>query len=86
MTDRRIRIVRVLSIVGLLSGVAAVIVIVVVGDTYGVPGSADYRIYESFNRVMTILLALEACSLLAFRFKQGSDMGRIDRVIVAIAL
>jgi hypothetical protein len=73
-------------VIGLLSGVVAAIAIVVVGDTYGAPGSADYRIYETFNRVMAILLALEACSLLAFRVKHVGEMGKMDRFLIAIAL
>ena len=29
--------------------------IIIVGDTFGLPGSASYRIYENFNRLMAIL-------------------------------
>ena len=75
-----------LGVIGLSSGAAALILIVVVGDTFGLPGSAEYMIYETFNRVMAILLALQTCSLIAFSTREREVLGRSDTRILTIAL
>ena len=75
-----------LGVIGLLSGAAALVLIVVVGDTFGLPGSAEYMIYGTFNRVMAILLALQTCSLIAFSTREREVLGRSDTRILTIAL
>lgn len=55
-----------MAVLGLLSGAMALVLVVMVGNTFGLPGSAEYDIYQNFNRSMAVLLALQAFSLLAF--------------------
>lgn len=66
-----------LGVIGLLSGATALILIVVGGDTFGFPGSAEYMTYETFNRVMAILLALQTCSLIAFLTREREVLARM---------
>jgi hypothetical protein len=80
--------IRTLSIVGLLSGSAAVISAMSIGDTFGLPGSAAYRTYENFNRLMAILIALETCAFIALYLRQRNvfrRMGRIAALVVVVA-
>lgn len=78
--------VRACSLAGLLSGLAATLSIVFVGDAFGYPGSEAYRIYENFNRLMAIFIAAETGAFIAF-FSQNKDaFGRIARVAAAAVL
>lgn len=80
------RLVQVLSIVGLLAGFASAISIALVGDTFGFPGSDAYRAYETFNRVMAILLTLQTCALAAFYLQTRNSLPRADWITAVIAL
>ena len=82
----RTKLIQILSVVGLLGGLAATISIIIVGDTFGLPGSASYRIYENFNRLMAILIALETCAMIGFYFQQKDVFGNIERTALLIAL
>ena len=84
--NSRTGLIQILSIVGLLGGLTATISIIIVGDTFGLPGSASYRIYENFNRLMAILIALEACAMIGFYFQQKDVFGNIERTALLIAL
>jgi hypothetical protein len=77
---------KLLGVVGLLGGSVALVSIMVVGDTFGFPGSAEYLTYEIFNRSMAVLLALQTCSLIAFFIGRHEVLGKIDKRVVTIAL
>lgn len=47
--DQKMKCKKPLGIIGLLSGSVVLISITVVGDTFGLPGSAEYVTYERFN-------------------------------------
>jgi len=84
--DQKMKYVKPLGILGVLSGGAAFILILVVGDTFGLPGSAEYVTYETFNRVMAVLLALQSCSLIAFFVGGHEVLGKSDKRVLTIAL
>lgn len=71
---------------GLVSGLAAIISIFIIGDTYGPPGSTAYQTYESFNRMMAILLALEACSLIAFYILYRGILEKTWQIAILIVI
>ena len=75
-----------LGIMGLLGGSAALILIISVGDTFDFPGSAQYQTYEIFNRSMAVLLALQACSLLAFFIGHREALDKFNKRVLTIAL
>ena len=85
-SDQSMKYLRSLGAIGLLSGSAALILIIVVGDTFGFPGSAEYVTYEIFNRVIAVLLALQTCSLIAFFIGQHELLRRFDKRLLTIAL
>ena len=85
-SDQKIKVVKLLGVIGLLSGAVALILIVVVGDTFGFPGSAEYMTYEIFNRVMAVLLALQTCALIALFIGQREGLGKRDKRLLVIAL
>ena len=74
------------GVIGLMSGMAALVAIMVVGDTFGFPGSEEYLTYEVFNRSMAVLLALQTCSLIAFFIGHREVLGKLDKRLVSIAL
>lgn len=55
-----------LAVIGLLGGLVALVLILLVGDTFGFPGSRAYQTYELFNRSISFILALQSCAILAF--------------------
>ena len=77
---------KILAAIGLVAGIAAVVYIVIVGDTFGYPGSAAYRTYETFNRAIAVIIALEASALVAFYLHKCNSLPRIDRILIIIAL
>lgn len=85
-SDQNTKYVKFLGAIGLLSGAVALISIIVVGDAFGLPGSAEYVTYERFNRFMAVLLALQTGSFIAFRVGHGKVMGRGDKRVMTIAL
>ena len=85
---RYIQLTKTLSIIGLLGGLIATILIMISGDTFGLPGSTDYRVYENFNRVMALLLFFQACTLIAFYQRIQDDLprlGQITNIVVIVA-
>lgn len=85
-SDQSMKYLKPLGVIGLLSGLVTLIAIMIVGDTFGFPGSAEYMTYETFNRFMAVLLALQTCSLLAFLMGQHEVLGRFDKRVLTIAL
>lgn len=77
---------KILAAIGLFAGLAAAVSIVIVGDTFGYPGSAAYRTYETFNRAMAIIIALQAIALAGFYLQKRGSLPRIDRIMIIIAL
>jgi hypothetical protein len=75
-----------LAAVGLCAGLVAAVSIAVVGDTFGYPGSPDYRTYETFNRLMAGALLFEAASLMAFYLRDGPVLRLVDRTLVVAIL
>lgn len=75
-----------LGVISVLSGAAALILILLVGDTFGFPGSAEYMTYEIFNRVMAVLLALQTCSLIALFVGEREVLGKSGKRALKIAL
>ena len=73
--------------VGLAAGSIALLAIVIVGETFGLPGSARYRTYESLNRAMGFLLAFEALSLVAsYSWRPAGSRGAMKAVwIITLA-
>lgn len=80
------KVVKLLSVIGLLSETATLILIAVVGDPFGFPGSAEYMTYEIFNRVIAVLLALQTCALIAFFIGRREVLGKSDKWLLTIAL
>ena len=76
----------ILSILGSLGAVAAVVSIVFIGNTFGYPGTADYRIYENFNRAMALFLALQTAAIVGFGLQYRGTLGRIGQVAVVLAV
>lgn len=62
--------------VGAIGGAAALAAIFFEGGTFGYPGSAAYRVYETFNRLMALFLALQICSFLAVHIIGHQMLGR----------
>ena len=79
------RSVRLLATTGMFAGLAAGISIVIVGDTFGFPGSAAYRTYESFNRAMAIMIFLQSSALFAFYLHTNNQLAILDRTLIIIA-
>jgi hypothetical protein len=75
-----------LGVIGLLGGSVALVAILIVGDTFDFPGSAEYLTYEIFNRSMAVLLALQTCSLVAFFIGRYEVLGKIDKRVITIGL
>lgn len=84
--EQKVKVVKLLSVIGLLSGTAVLILIAVVGDSFGFPGSAEYLTYEIFNRVMALLLALQTCALIALFIGQREVLGKTGKRMLTIAL
>ena len=80
--DQQKKYIQILSITGLLSGLVAVVSIIIVGDTYGLPGSAAYQTYESFNRIMAVLILLESCVIAAFYMQRHHLMRTIEKALI----
>ncbi|HEX5590824.1 MAG TPA: hypothetical protein VFX65_11090 [Candidatus Limnocylindrales bacterium] len=55
-------------------------------DTWGNPGTEAYLRYERFNRVMAVILGLEALCLPAFAFANRSMFGRSHAAWLTIAV
>ncbi|MAU00753.1 MAG: hypothetical protein CL608_26710 [Anaerolineaceae bacterium] len=75
--------IQILNIAGLLSGLVAVVSIIIVGDTYGVPGTSAYQTYESFNRIMAVLILLESCAIAAFYMQRQHLMGTVEKILLS---
>ena len=75
-----------LGIIGLMSGLVALILTAVVADTFGFPGSTEYQTYEVFNRSMTFILATQACALLAFLVGHHEKLASFGQSVLAVAL
>ena len=75
-----------LSALGLLGVAAALVSIVLIGDTFGYPGSAAYRLYENFNRAMAIFIALQTCAIVGFGFRYRGALGRVGRFALLLAI
>ncbi len=84
--NQKINYAKPLAAVGLLSGAAALILIVVIRDTFSLPGSAEYLTYEIFNRIMAVLLALQTCAWIAFLMVQREALGKFNRRLLMLAL
>jgi len=84
--EQEMTVVKLLSVIGLLGGALALIMIVIVGDSFGFPGSAEYVTYERFNRVTAILLALQTCALIALFIGQRDLLDKSDKRMLTIAL
>jgi hypothetical protein len=78
--------VTILSALGLVGAFAAIASILLVGDTFGFPGSPEYRIYENINRVMAIFIALQTCTLLGFYLQHDGALRRVGRVAFFLAV
>jgi hypothetical protein len=78
--------VRLFAAVGFCAGVLATVSIAIVGDTFGYPGSAAYRTYETFNRLMAGFLLFEAATLIAFYLQNYSSLSSVDRRLVIATL
>jgi hypothetical protein len=78
--------VKVLSVLGIFGAIAAIAAILVVGESFGYPGSPQYRIYENFNRVMAIFLAFQICALAGFNLKHGVSLRRVGRAALLLAI
>ncbi len=78
--------VTILSALGLVGAFAAIASILLVGDTFGYPGSSEYRIYENFNRAMAIFISFQTCALLGFNFQYGGALRRVGRVALYLAI
>lgn len=78
------RVIQTLSVVALVGGLTSALSILLIGDTFGLPGSPGYQEYERFNRVMGLLLALESGVILAFYRQQRARLGRIGRFMVML--
>ena len=63
-----------------LGAAAAVVSILLVGDTFGTPGSAAYRLYENFNRAMAIFIALQTFALVGFGLEYRGVLGRATQL------
>ena len=75
-----------LGIVGLLGGLVALVLILLVGDTFGFPGSRDYQTYELFNRSMSFILALQSCAILAFATAHYGKLTNFGQNVLAVIL
>ena len=71
--------------VGLLGGIIAIGAGFIVGDTYGPPGSADYTLYESYNRAMAILILMQAMALFGFDLRYRISLEKMERTAVLLA-
>ena len=86
MSTTRHRDAKLFAAVGLFAGLAALIAILTLGDTFGYPGSAAYRTYEAFNRGMGALILLMAAPLASFCLQSSPSLPQIDRGLTAILL
>jgi len=75
-----------LGIVGFLGGLAALVLILLVGDTFGFPGSRDYQTYELFNRSMSFILVLQSCAILAFAAAHYSTLTSFGQRVISVIL
>lgn len=78
--------VRPLGIVGLLGGIVALILILLVGDTFGFPGSRAYRTYELFNRSMSFILASQSCAIVAFLTACHDRLTNFEQRLIALIM
>lgn len=85
-SDQKMKVIKPLGIIGLLSGAAALILIISVGDTFGFPGSVEHMTYETFNRTMAVLLALQTCSVIALHIGQHEVLGKADKPMLTVAI
>jgi hypothetical protein len=81
-----IRITVILSILGVIGGLGALISMLINQDTFGYPGSQAYQVYELFNRGMGFALVLEACALIAFASGYRSTMHRGGKIALYVAI
>jgi len=75
-----------LGIVGLLGGLVALVLILLVGDTFGFPGSRGYQTYELFNRSMSFILVLQSCAILAFATAYYGKLTNFGQNVLAVIL
>ena len=85
MVNSRNRVIA-LSAVGISGGISAIITIALVGDTFGFPGTVEYRVYETFNRAMGFFIALQTCALLGFHFQNSRALRKVGRAALYLAI
>ena len=78
-----------MGIAGLLGGVSLISITLLMGNTFGYPGSEEYQIYQTKNRLTSISLLLASFGFIGFypnRYITLPRAGKIAGALTAIGL